>query len=128
MIHSVLYPLCFIGISISLFNTFYNPNFLILAAIGSLAISVQHAIKNTYFRALYSNKKYEELSSSLYKGSTFNKVIIELISFDYFIFIYVIFRLFEMNEFSFVLLLAIYVIFFILFSMAKFISFSNKNK
>jgi len=128
MIHSVLYPLCFIAISISLFNTFYNHNFLILAAAGSLAISVQHAIKNTYFRALYSNKKYEELSTTLYKGNALKKTILELISFDYFLFIYLCFRILELNEFSFSILLTTYVMFFIIFSIAKFISFSRKNK
>ena len=127
MIHSILYPLCFIGISVSLFTTFNNHIFLILAAVGSLSISIQHAIKNTYFRALYSNKKYEELSASLYKGTTFRKAILELISFDYFIFIYLFFRVFDLNEFLFITLLTTYVVFFNIFSITKFISFSKKN-
>lgn len=127
MIHTVLYPLCFIGISYSLFITFDNYIFLLMAAIGSLSASIQLAVKNTYFRALYANQKIEDSSAKIYERNLFKKVILELISFDYFIFIYVIFRILDLNEQSYISLICIYIIFFNILSLVKFLRFSMKK-
>ena len=128
LIHSLLYPLCFIGISFSLFISFNNYLFLILSAAGSITLSIQLAIKNTYYRALYVNKVSDEVSTKIYKRNKIKKVILELISFDYFLFTYIIFRLLDFNESIFLFLLLIYLVLFNIFSATKFFILSSKNK
>ena len=98
-----------------------------MAAIGSLSASIQLAVKNTYFRALYANQKIEDSSAKIYERNLFKKVILELISFDYFIFIYVIFRILDLNEKFYISLICIYIIFFNILSLVKFLRFSMKK-
>ncbi|AIW20310.1 CDP-alcohol phosphatidyltransferase family protein [Vibrio coralliilyticus] len=70
MIHSVLYPLSFISISLNVYFTFNDPLSLIIGMLGSLVMSLNLATKNNYYRAmLFSNVKLDTSKGKLTKLS-----------------------------------------------------------
>lgn len=57
MIHAFLYPTFFICMCIAQFYAFDDTDFLIMAAVGGIIVSLKLSVKNNYYRAMLFNKK-----------------------------------------------------------------------
>jgi len=138
VIHAVLYPLYFINICILQFYRFNDIIFLFIGLFGSLIISLMFAVKNNYFRAMFSNSysfsDYNEKSKNKNIKSFKNRLYVylsDLFGFEGFLLLLVIFynfsNLYISNQNFIKLLLLIYVVLFFLITLSKFVLLSIKG-
>ncbi len=132
MIHVVLYPLYFIAMSFALYSHFGNEQFLIIGMLGSMAISLYLAVKNTFYRALFvNNRSYSEERDSgaapvkaTFKFYLFTTLALAT-SFEGFFIAYVLGVLVAFNEAYFLIMLPLFSIFFLLNGFVKFLLLSK---
>lgn len=130
MIHSLLFPLVFAAICFAMYKKFDDNLFLIIALFGSVVVSQILSVKNNYYRAmLFNNEKLEKNSKSKKVSPLKNRflsLLVELLSIDGLLFIYLIFSLFDISKQIYFIMFILYIINFLLLVLVKFILFSNK--
>lgn len=131
MIHSLLYPLFFININISLYLKYEQVLFMFIAAFGGLVVSQLLSVKNNYYRAMLFNRV--PLQSDLGSNSEGNlkyflfNSIKSVLSFEGFLLLYVALSLLTENSFAFLFLMVFYSLVFLAVVLTKFISFTRKG-
>ncbi len=129
MIHSIIYPITYSSICISLFYKFSDINFLIIAVFGSIVVSQLLAVKNNYYRAMLFNRLRLNIKQSESKRSHTNAFIINisssLLNFEGFLFFYTLSKFFLIESSEYLLLLVFYSASFFLQSVVKFYLFSK---
>ncbi|VAW76713.1 hypothetical protein MNBD_GAMMA12-3539 [hydrothermal vent metagenome] len=129
MIHSILYPLFFVSISFSLYVNYGNVYFLYIAMFGSIVVSQMLSVKNNYYRAmLFNNIKHDpDLGKNNQNNASFalKNAVFTALSFEGFLFLYLIFNLFFDRPIYFIFLLCFYILIFALIVLQKFYLFSR---
>lgn len=131
MIHALLYPLYFFGITYSSYIKFDEPFFLILGCAGILVISLMLAVKNNYFRAMFfNNKDFNEWKNINKKVSNQSFTLFNLASlllgFEGFFALYIPVNIFG-NEYLLITFIICYIFLFSLSVAIKFLGFSKKG-
>lgn len=131
MIHSLLYPLTFISIMVSLYNEFSDIGFLYLGIFGSLVVSLMQAVKNNYYRAMLFNKvdfdvKKGESKASALKASVVN-IFVGSLNFEGFLLAYTLSTYFQVSALTYVAGALFYICSFFSQSLLKFVLFSKNG-
>ena len=129
MIHSVLYPLFIINISIISYINFDDVKFLYFGFVLSLLMSLKLAVKNTFFRTLFQKNvtqnmfdqriKQLGLASNDYISFININLLIDLISFEGFFFFYLFLYVLNIKTYLLVFFV-VYSFLFLLFLFKKF--------
>ena len=131
MIHSILYPVFFISISYAQYMKFDDVMFLLIGLGGSVIVSQLLAVKNNYYRAMLFNKK--QIDTEQGKNTDSDKkyliknAVISLLSYEGFLFSYLVSSIFLKENVFFKILLCFYLVIFTLIVLVKFLSFSKKG-
>lgn len=129
MIHSILFPLAYVCICISLFNKFGNEVFIYIAAFGSIVVSQMLSVKNNYYRAMLFNSRSLDVSVSQKSDQSLKysakDIILYVVSFDGFLFCYLLMNFVGFEDPYYLGLLAIYSAAFAASSLLKFWLFSK---
>jgi phosphatidylglycerophosphate synthase len=129
MIHSLLYPLSFCAISLSLFQHFNDAAFVYIGLFGGIVLSLTQAVKNTYYRAMLFNKV--EMVKKPAKPVTnrlrtlLRNIIVSALSYEGFLLCYLLMRFTELQANAYYLMYAFYLTFIGLIVAIKFLQFSR---
>ncbi|MEI8608436.1 hypothetical protein P4S70_05005 [Enterovibrio sp. Hal110] len=132
MIHAVLYPLVFIGISIASYNKFDDVTFLFIGLFGSLAASLTLAVKNNYYRAmLFDGQKLDKAKGKLKVGSgvsfQIKRVIHSILSFEGFLFVQSAMLIFDEKGDLSLICIVFYILVMLMITAVKLYSFSKQG-
>lgn len=131
MVHSVLYPIYFITISISLWSKFDDVKFLFLGLFGSVIVSQLLSVKNNYYRAMLFNGEALDLTKSENKQEGMKFLVMNtalaILSFEGFLLAYVAAIFIGLSKEVFLALFVFYMFFFLMNVLAKFYLFSKKG-
>ena len=128
MIHAILYPLYFFGMTTAVYYEYDNVIFLFIGTVAVLVTSLMLATKNNYFRAkFFNNDSYSDWKKlntkvSNKKFTLFNLISL-MVSFEG-LFILYIGCFFIKSEFLYYILFITYILFFTLISIVKFYKFT----
>lgn len=130
MIHSILYPLYFVGACASAYMRYEADHFLFIGAFGGIIVSQILSVKNNYYRAMLFNKLElvkGESSDSVAKRNLVKELTLHILSFEGFLFVYVLVVLLGLGELAEVFVFAFYLLVFLALIAAKFYLFSVKG-
>lgn len=130
MVHSVIYPLNYSMILLSLYNHYESVIFLYLALIGSFLISINLSVKNVYSKALYNNSilpttnTNKTMLNNSFNNSIFKHAFLNIFNYEGFLFFYVVLSIVNENKSVLTIYLIFYLIIFLFNSLIKFFSLS----
>ncbi len=131
MIHSILYPLFFVNINISLYLKYEQDFFFYIAAFGGIIVSQLLAVKNNYYRAMLFNRVPLDSDLGSNKESKIRYLIFNsiknVLSYEGFLFLYIVFSIMEQNSGVFSILISFYTLVFFAVVLTKFLGFTKKG-
>ena len=129
MIHALLYPMYFFGMTFAIYSKFNNIAFLLLGTVGVLVVSLMLAVKNNYFRAKFFNNhsfdEWKQKNTKVTDGKFGIFNFVSLVTSFEGLFIFYILLFFINSEILYMLLFSVYIFLFALVSFVKFIKFTK---
>ena len=130
MVHSILYPLYFVCACVSAYSRYEAGHFLYMGAFGGIIVSQILSVKNNYYRAMLVSKLElvkGDVSETLAKRNFLKELTLHILSFEGFLFVYVLVVLLGLGEIAEVLVFTFYLLVFLALIAAKFYLFSVKG-